>query len=57
MSYNTTTIHFHSLWEMLIMVYTIIEGFSSWALEKGDDHRHFHISFVIGIICYGIFTR
>jgi hypothetical protein len=35
----------------------MIELFSSWFLVKSDNHRHFHIRFVIGIILYGYFTR
>ena len=29
---------------------TFIEVFSIWFLEKGDDHCHLHIGFVIGFI-------
>jgi hypothetical protein len=34
----------------------MIELLSSWFLVKGNDHRHFHIRFVILIIFYGYFT-
>ena len=43
---QSTSIHFYSLW---VIAKTIIEVFSSCVLEKGDDHCHLHIGFVIGI--------
>jgi hypothetical protein len=35
----------------------MIELFPFLFLEKGDDHRRFHMRIVIGIIFYGYFTQ
>jgi hypothetical protein len=35
----------------------MIELFPFLFFEKDDDHRHFHLRIVIGIILYGYFTR
>jgi hypothetical protein len=54
--YNSNTLPF-TLNIYWCMVNTMIELFSIWFLVKGNDHCHFHICSVIGLIFCGYFSR